>query len=149
METYDMSPDQLLAAFLDACRDFDRDAATDALHELRYRVWAGSPLPSDIRPHPEEQAELRRISALWREERRKQTGGVPTKSLNERTRDSGMGFHAIPRMKLNDEPLPWNRLSTTGAQLRRKEHYPFCVDPAACIANGHRCPRDPVCGTPI
>lgn len=63
----DLSPDQLLAAFLDACRDKDQDAATDVIHELRYRVWAGSPLPRDVRPDPAEQKELRQLSALWRQ----------------------------------------------------------------------------------
>lgn len=63
----DLSPDQLLAAFLDACRDKDQDAATEVIHELRYRVWAGSPLPRDVRPDPKEQAELRQLSALRRQ----------------------------------------------------------------------------------
>lgn len=62
----DLSPDQLLAAFLDACRDRNQEAATDAIHELRYRVWSECPLPRDVRPDPKEQAELRRMSALRR-----------------------------------------------------------------------------------
>ncbi len=62
-----LSPDQVLAAFLDALRDKNRDKATEMIHELRYRVWAGSPLPRDVRPNPAEQAELRRLSAMWRQ----------------------------------------------------------------------------------
>ncbi len=65
----DLSPDQLLAAFLDACRDRDQAAATDAIHELRYLVWAGSPLPRDVRPDPTQQAEIRRLSAELRRQR--------------------------------------------------------------------------------
>ncbi len=68
----DLDPNQLLATFLDACRDNDRDAATEAIHELRYRVWAGSPLPRDVRPDPREQAELRQLSALLRRKRREE-----------------------------------------------------------------------------
>jgi hypothetical protein len=62
----DLSPDQVLAAFLDACHDRNQEAATDAIHELRYRVWSECELPRDVRPDPKEQAELRRFSALWR-----------------------------------------------------------------------------------
>lgn len=95
----DLSPDQLLAAFLDACRDKDQEMATEMIHELRYRVWAGSPLPRDVRPDPNEQAEQRRISALWRADRAKQLGGgdrqllhdeaksVPTQSFDAWLRD--------------------------------------------------------------
>ncbi len=64
-----LSPDQVLAAFLDALRDKNRDKATEMIHELRYRVWAGSPLPRDVRPDPKEQAELRQLAALLREQR--------------------------------------------------------------------------------
>lgn len=82
----EMSTDQLLAAFLDACRNRNQPAAFDAIHELRYRVWCDSPLPRDVRPDPKDQAELRRMSALWREERRK---------LEERVADPGKRFHAL------------------------------------------------------
>lgn len=56
---HSLSPDQLLAAFLDACRDKDQDMATEVIHELRYRVWAGSPLPRDVRPAPAKPREVR------------------------------------------------------------------------------------------
>jgi hypothetical protein len=71
-----LNPDELLARFLDACRDRDQDAGIEAIHELRYRVWGGSPLPHDVRPDPAQQAEIRRMSALIRELRRQWTGAL-------------------------------------------------------------------------
>lgn len=61
-----LDPNQLLAAFLDACRDRNRDAAIQTIHELRYRVWSDSPLPRDVRPDPKQQREIRRLSAELR-----------------------------------------------------------------------------------
>ena len=69
IDLHDLSPDQVLAAFLDACRDHDQEAAVNTIHELRYRVWSECQLPRDVRPDPKEQAELRRVSALWRARR--------------------------------------------------------------------------------
>lgn len=128
----EMTTDQLLATFLDACRDRNQPAAFDAIHELRYRVWCGSPLPRDVRPDPKEQAKLRRMSALWRAER---------DSLRERTRDPGKGFRA-----LRSEVTAVYIDEFTDMERKRKGVFPFCVDPTACAANGGRCPRDPVCG---
>ena len=65
----DLSTDELLSLFLDACRDHDRDAAFDAIHELHYKIWmrSQSRLPLDPRPDPRELAELRRFSAEGRQ----------------------------------------------------------------------------------
>jgi hypothetical protein len=114
--------DQLLAAFLDACRDGDREAAVDALHVLRLRVWGGSPLPRDPRTDPAELARLTRDAALWRER-------VRVDHLMTSVADPGKPHHAL------------------GPAVRaRTAAFPFCVDPVGCLARGGRCQRDPVCG---
>jgi len=121
---YEMLPDQLLAAFLDACRAGDRETAADAISELRYRVWGGSDLPRDPRPDPKVQAELTHLATLWRTARARQV-------LESPKHPNGILGGALP---------------TIEARVARKEAFPFCLNPDLCLPRGGRCPRDPVCG---